>query len=183
MSRCFSLHIQCMSRELCFMALCLYTLYTFVDSCYSFTYIGCGTGTGAIVYDSPSASKVTETYVGKITLHWCHNDRDDVSNHQPHDCLLSRLFRRRSKKRQSSASLAFVRGIHRWPVNSPHKGPVTRKMFPFDDVITNKIHQNTIKCKPCVIKGYTACIERVMLPTGWRDTHHVMIRCMSSPNW
>ena len=38
-------------------------------------------------------------------------------------------------KHQSSASLAFVRGIHRWPVNSPHKGPVTRKMFPFDDVI------------------------------------------------
>ena len=32
-------------------------------------------------------------------------------------------------KRQSSASLAFVRGIHRWPVNSPHKGPVTRKCF------------------------------------------------------
>ena len=36
---------------------------------------------------------------------------------------------------QSSASLAFVRGIHRGPVNSPHKGPVTRKMFPFDDII------------------------------------------------
>ena len=34
----------------------------------------------------------------------------------------------RSKKEQSSASPAFVRGIHRWPVNSPHKGPVTRKM-------------------------------------------------------
>ena len=43
--------------------------------------------------------------------------------------------RRRSKKYQSSASLAFVRGIRRWPVNSTHKGPVTRKMFPFDDVI------------------------------------------------
>ena len=39
------------------------------------------------------------------------------------------------KKHQSSASLAFVRGIHRGPVNSPHKWPVTRKMFPFDDVI------------------------------------------------
>ena len=38
-------------------------------------------------------------------------------------------------KRQSSASLAFVRGIHRRPVNSPHKWPVTRKMIPFDDVI------------------------------------------------
>ena len=39
------------------------------------------------------------------------------------------------RKHQSSASLAFVRGIHRWPVNFPHKWPVTRKMFPFDDVI------------------------------------------------
>ena len=39
------------------------------------------------------------------------------------------------RKHQSSASLAFVRRIHRWPVNSPHKGPITRKMFAFDDVI------------------------------------------------
>ena len=39
------------------------------------------------------------------------------------------------RKHQSSASLAFVRRIHRGPVNSPHKWPVTRKMFPFDDVI------------------------------------------------
>ena len=39
------------------------------------------------------------------------------------------------RKHQSSASLAFVRGIHRGPVNSPQEWPVTRKMFPFDDVI------------------------------------------------
>ena len=39
------------------------------------------------------------------------------------------------RKHQSSASLAFVWGIHRGPVNSPHKWPVTRKMFQFDDVI------------------------------------------------
>ena len=38
-------------------------------------------------------------------------------------------------KHQSFASLAFVWGIRRGPVNSPHKWPVTRKMFPFDDVI------------------------------------------------
>ena len=39
------------------------------------------------------------------------------------------------RKHQSIASQAFVRGIHRWPVNFPHKWPVTRKMFLFDDVI------------------------------------------------
>ena len=39
------------------------------------------------------------------------------------------------RKHQSSASLAFVREIHRGPVNSPHNGPGTRNMFPFDDVI------------------------------------------------
>ena len=39
------------------------------------------------------------------------------------------------RKHQSSASLAFVWGIHRGAVNSPHKWPVTWKMFPFDDVI------------------------------------------------
>ena len=43
------------------------------------------------------------------------------------------------RKHQSSASLAFVWGIHRGPVNSPHKWPVTRKMSPFDDVIMDKI--------------------------------------------
>ena len=39
------------------------------------------------------------------------------------------------RKHQSSASLAFVLGIHRWLVNSPHKWTVMRKMFPFDGVI------------------------------------------------
>ena len=43
------------------------------------------------------------------------------------------------RKHQSSASLAFAREIHRWPVNSPLKGPVTRKMFPFDDVIMSVV--------------------------------------------
>ena len=44
------------------------------------------------------------------------------------------------RKHQSSASPAFVRGIPRWPVDSPHKGPVMRKMFLFDDVIMNYVH-------------------------------------------
>ena len=67
-------------------------------------------------------------------LQWRHNGHDSVSNHQPDGCLLNCLFRCRSKKTSNSASPAFVRGIHRGPGNSPHKGPVTRKMFPFDDV-------------------------------------------------
>ena len=49
------------------------------------------------------------------------------------------------RKHQSSASLAFVWGIHRGPVNSPHKWPVTRKMFPFDDVIMEHAECNSIQ--------------------------------------
>ena len=53
-------------------------------------------------------------------------------------------------KHQRSASLAFVWGIHRGPVNSPHKWPVTRKMFPFNDVIMRQLkskpyNQATVK--------------------------------------
>ena len=39
------------------------------------------------------------------------------------------------RRHQSFALLAFVKGIHRWPVNSLHEGPVARKIFPFDDII------------------------------------------------
>ena len=50
------------------------------------------------------------------------------------------------RKHQSSASLAFLWGIHRGPVNSPHKWPVTRKMFPFDDVIMRFIPNCSTPC-------------------------------------
>ena len=48
------------------------------------------------------------------------------------------------RKHLSSASLAFVRGIHRWPVNSLHKWPVTRRRFPLDDVIMVNSRQAVI---------------------------------------
>ena len=48
------------------------------------------------------------------------------------------------RKHKSSASLAFVRGIHRWPVNSPHKGLVTRKAFSFDYVIIPQLYSEVI---------------------------------------
>ena len=89
------------------------------------------------VYFSISAciSSRVNLSVTLLSLLWCHNGRDVVSNHQTRNCLLNRLFRRRSKKASKHPSLAFVRGIHRWPMNSPHKWPVTRKMYPFDDVV------------------------------------------------
>ena len=46
------------------------------------------------------------------------------------------------RKHQSSASLVFVRGIHRLPVNSPHKGPVTRKMLRHNDVMMIQVHSS-----------------------------------------
>ena len=46
------------------------------------------------------------------------------------------------RKHQSFASMTYVRGIDRWPVNSLHKWPVKRKMFPFDDVILYVTHKS-----------------------------------------
>ena len=79
-------------------------------------------------------SKVATLPQMPYSLQWRHNERDGVSIHQPHECLLKRLFRCRSKK----ASKLHVTGLcvrnSPGPVNSPHKGPVTQKLFPFDDV-------------------------------------------------
>ena len=72
-------------------------------------------------------------------LQWRHNGRDSVSNHQHHDCLLNRLFRRISKKTSKLRVTGLCAGNSPGPVNSPHKWPVTRKMFPFDDVIMQRI--------------------------------------------
>ena len=70
-----------------------------------------------------------------ISLRWRHNGRDGVSNHQPHDCLLNRLFRRRSKKTSKLRVTGLCAGTSLGTGEFPAKWPVTRKMFPFDDVI------------------------------------------------
>ena len=70
-----------------------------------------------------------------MSLLWRHNDFGGVSNHQPRGCLLNCLFRRRWKKTSKLRVTGLCVGNSPGPVNSPHKGPVTRKMFPFDDVI------------------------------------------------
>ena len=78
---------------------------------------------------------ITVNHQSDLSLRWRHNDQDGVSNHQLHGCLLNRLFRRRSNKTSKLRVTGLCVGKSPGPVNSPHKGPVTRKMFQFDDVI------------------------------------------------
>ena len=123
-----------------FLNICLIHMVNFECSYISYTYIHC------------SISVINIICYLCIALRWRHNGRADVSNHQPHDCLRKRLFGRRSKKTSKPASLASMQGIHWRPVNSTHKGPVMRKMFPFDDVImvyeqnlnTVRYHDDTV---------------------------------------
>ena len=80
------------------------------------------------------------------------------------------------RKHQSSASLAFVWGIHRGPVNSPHKWPLTRKMFPFDDVImaaANRCFGNGENSENNGTEENTSGHPRI----EYRRTHNI------SPSW
>ena len=97
--------------------------------------------------------RTTATWVGNL-----HNmDRNIISTHTHYNDVImdamaslitsltivySTVYSGEDQRRhQSSASLAFVQWINRWPVNSPHKWPVTRKMFPLDDVILHQFRQ------------------------------------------
>ena len=70
-----------------------------------------------------------------LTLQWCHNECHGISNQRHLIVYSTACSDVDQRKHQSSTSLAFARGIHQWPVESLHKGPVTWKRFPFDDVI------------------------------------------------
>ena len=93
------------------------------------------------------------------------------------------------RKHQSIASLACVRGIHRWPVISPHKWPVTRKMFPFDDVIIyqTSIYQGIgygVGCIPLVIRREMTARSWIWNVTGvgrdyrYKGGHKVRVRTL-----
>ena len=69
------------------------------------------------------------------SLHWRHNERSGVLNHQPHDCLFNCFFRRRSKKTPKLRVTGLCPGNSSMTGEFPHKGPVTRKILQFDDVI------------------------------------------------
>ena len=65
-----------------------------------------------------------------ISLQWRHNGRDSVSNHQPHDCLLNRLFRRRSKKTSKLRVTGLCAG------NSPGTGEFPAQMASYAENVS-----------------------------------------------
>ena len=75
---------------------------------------------------------------------WRRNEHDDVSNHQPHDCLLNRLFGPRSKKTAKLRVTGLCEGNSPVTEGFPAQGPVTQKLFPSHDVIMrNDSHRYT----------------------------------------
>ena len=78
------------------------------------------------------------------------------------------------RKHQNSASLAFVRGIHRWPANYPHKGPVTRKIFPCDDVIM--LNQITGNWNPVSTTNIPMPLTKWQGPGWWSQVTWPMLR-------
>ena len=84
--------------------------------------------------------EVCPLYLDKsYALQWRHNQPDGVSNHRRLVCLLSRLFRRRSKKISKLRVTGLCEGNSPVTGEFPAEKPVTRKMFPFDDVIVSQI--------------------------------------------
>ena len=122
------------------------------------------------------------TYAGGATsLHWRHNDHDGVSNHQPRGCLLNRLFSRRSKKTSKLRVIGLCAGNSPGPVNSPHKGPVTRKIFPFDDVIMWwRRHMETLSKLPCVKSFHRSLM---VSPNKWPITWALVFCGVSLNCW
>ena len=85
------------------------------------------------------------------------------------------------RKHQSSVSLAFVMGIPRWPVDSPPKGPVTQKMFPYDDVIMMPLltcnhwkHKSHYNANFFFVTGSsTGCrYNNLQCQQWWQSWHH-----------
>ena len=69
------------------------------------------------------------------SLQWRHNKLDSVSNHQPHECLLNRLFKAKIKETSKLRVTGLCEGKSPEVGEIPAQRPVTRKVFPFDDVI------------------------------------------------
>ena len=110
------------------------------------------------VKPQPGAIKLPDVYlydnpmIGSRSLLWRHNEHDGVSNHQPHDCVLNRLFRRRSKKTSKLRVTGLCVG------NSPGTGEFPTQMASNAENVSiwwrhhDIDHQQTGRC---VLKNWT----------------------------
>ena len=138
-------------------------------------------------------------WLGHHSLQWHHNECNGVSNTTLMIVYSTICSFPNQRRHQSSASLAFVRGIHWWPVNSPHKGPVMWKIFPFDDVIiltastSYKTCSNNLCFSPndlqwpskriwwlCLVLTTTTrfasdlALRKSVLSRCWQDAHRIL---------
>ena len=81
-----------------------------------------------------------------FSLQWPHNEPTGISTHRRLDCLFNHLFKPTLKETSEPALLTLCEGNHRWPMDSPHKGLVTRKPFPFEDVIMVWLYFTSFCC-------------------------------------
>ena len=80
-----------------------------------------------------------------LSLQWRHYGRDGVTNHRRLHCLINRLFKRVSKKTSKLCVTGLCEGNSPVTGEFPAHRPVTRKMFPFDDVIMCRDVVNKLK--------------------------------------
>ena len=106
------------------------------------------------ILSTKTYSRSVETSGNMFISQWRHNDHHGVSNHLPSIVCATVCLSWHQRKHQSPRSWPFVRGMRRSPVNSPQKGPVTRKMFPYDDVIMIRHYYDRCWCfTDCCILG------------------------------
>ena len=104
----------------------------------------CGNQIGTIYFmisesEPERTASLQRTHNFDDTIQWRHNERRCISKHRQLDGSSSRSFRLAQRIHQSPPYRSFVKGIHRWLLDSPHKGPVTGKVFPWHGVIRQTI--------------------------------------------
>ena len=107
-----------------------------------------------------------------FTLQWRHNGRDCVSNHQPHDCLLKRLFMRKSKKASKPRVTGLCQG------NSPVTGEFPAQMASNAENVS--IWWRHHDKRPVIRKAFFHIVRND--GTHWGVTHWILICKSTHPN-
>ena len=119
-----------------------------------------------------STTGAKEWVMSQITLQWRHNGRDSVSNHQPHDCLLKRLFRRRSKKTSKLRVTGLCAG------NSPGTGEFPAQMASnAENISIWWRHHEVSRCSQSLGKDVTSHVNKGSATEGNRYAMSSLIQC------